>query len=136
MGESLVGDSTYADFVFWSRVRIPAHVAGRYEGGDLLQCRRLRSIRVARPVACSIDSGTCLRISHMTRLLQEAFAAAAVLPEADQDALASALLDELASEHGIDHAMASRPDVLARLADEAVAEHRAGRTEPLDPDAL
>ena len=72
----------------------------------------------------------------MTRLLQEAFAAAAVLPEADQDALASALLDELASEHGIDHAMASRTDVLARLADEAVAEHRAGRTEPLDPDAL
>jgi hypothetical protein len=32
--------------------------------------------------------------------------------------------------------MASRTDVLARLADEAVAEHRAGRTEPLDPDAL
>jgi hypothetical protein len=72
----------------------------------------------------------------MTRLLDEAFAAAAALPEADQNALATALLDELASEHGIDAAISSRPDVLARLAEEAVAEHRAGRTEPLDPESL
>lgn len=72
----------------------------------------------------------------MTRLLEEAFAAAAELPEADQNALATALLDELASEHQIDAAIVSRPDVLARLANEALAEHHAGRTQPLDPDAL
>ena len=72
----------------------------------------------------------------MTRLLEEAFAAAAGLPEADQNALARALLDELASEHEIDSAIASRPDVLARLGDEALAEHRADRTEPLEPDVL
>lgn len=72
----------------------------------------------------------------MTRLLDEAFAAAAELPEAEQNALASALLSELASEQAIDAAIATRPDVLARLADEALAEHRAGRTEALDPDRL
>ena len=72
----------------------------------------------------------------MTRLLEEAFAAAAELPEAEQNALASALLSELASEQAIDAAIAARPDVLARLANEAQAEHRAGRTEALDPDRL
>ena len=72
----------------------------------------------------------------MTRLLDEAFAAAAELPEAEQNALAIALLSELASEQAIDDAIATRPDVLARLADEALAEHRAGRTEALDPDRL
>ncbi len=72
----------------------------------------------------------------MTRLLDEAFAAAAELPEAEQNALASALLSELASEQAIDAAIATRPDVLARLADEASAEHSAGRTEALDPDRL
>jgi hypothetical protein len=72
----------------------------------------------------------------MTELLEQAFAAAARLPEAEQDALARALLADLASEAGIDAAISARPDALARLAEEALAEHRAGRTEPLDPDAL
>ena len=72
----------------------------------------------------------------MTRLLEEAFAIAAALPEADQDALGRALLAELASERDIDAAIADRPDGLARLADEALEEHRTGRAEPLDPDAL
>lgn len=72
----------------------------------------------------------------MTHLLEQAFAAAARLPAEEQDALARALLADLASEQAIDAALARDPDALARLADEALAEHRAGRTEPLDPDAL
>ena len=72
----------------------------------------------------------------MTQLLEQAFAAAARLPDAEQDALARALLAELASEGAIDAALERRPDVLARLADEALEEHRAGRTQPLDPDTL
>jgi hypothetical protein len=72
----------------------------------------------------------------MTQLLEQAFAAAARLPAAEQDALARALLSDLASEQGIDDHLASTADVLARLADEALAEHRAGRTEPLDPERL
>jgi hypothetical protein len=72
----------------------------------------------------------------MTHLLEAAFAAAARLPETEQDALGRALLAELASEAAIDGALERTPDALARLADEALAEHRAGRTEPLDPDRL
>ena len=72
----------------------------------------------------------------MTRLLEQAFAAAAALPDSEQDALARALLSELASERAIDAAIVARPDALERLANEAVAEHRAGRTEPLDPSEL
>ena len=72
----------------------------------------------------------------MTRLLEEAFAIAAALPQAEQDALGRAVLAELASEREIDAAIAAHPDGLARLADEALEEHRTGRTEPLDLDAL
>ena len=72
----------------------------------------------------------------MTQLLEQAFAAAARLPAEEQDALARTLLSELASERDIDERLAATPDALARLADEALAEHRAGRTEPLDPERL
>lgn len=72
----------------------------------------------------------------MTHLLEQAFAAAARLPAADQDALAAVLLAEIASEQAIDARLAATPDALGRLADEALAEHRAGRTEPLDPERL
>ncbi|HKG92228.1 MAG TPA: hypothetical protein VKA84_10065 [Gemmatimonadaceae bacterium] len=72
----------------------------------------------------------------MTRLLEQAFAAAARLPAEEQDALARALLADLASERAVDAALARDPGALGRLADEALAEHRAGHTEPLDPDAL
>ncbi len=68
----------------------------------------------------------------MTRLLEQAFAEAALLPEGDQDALATALLAELESERRWDELFAKSPEVLQRLADEALAEHRAGKTEPLD----
>ena len=72
----------------------------------------------------------------MTNLLQKAFDEASKLPEAEQDALGRALLEELASERRWEELFAGSHDVLADLADEAVAEHRAGRTEKLDPDKL
>ncbi len=72
----------------------------------------------------------------MTNLLQKAFDEASKLPEAEQDALGRALLEELASERRWQELFAASHDVLADLADEALAEHRAGRTEKLDPDKL
>jgi hypothetical protein len=72
----------------------------------------------------------------MTQLLEQAFAAAARLPADEQDALARALLSDLASERAIDERLAGTSDALSRLAAEALAEHRAGRTEPLDPERL
>ena len=72
----------------------------------------------------------------MTKLLEKAFAEAAKLPDDDQDALAQAVLAELASERRWDELFAASPDMLSDLAAEALAQHRAGRTKPLDPDTL
>ena len=72
----------------------------------------------------------------MTKLLEEAFAEASKLPEQEQDALAAAILEELASERRWDQAFANSADLLAQLADQALAEHRAGKTHVLDPERL
>ena len=72
----------------------------------------------------------------MTKLLEEAFAEASKLPEQEQDALATVILEELASERRWDQAFADSADLLAQLADQALAEHRAGKTQVLDPERL
>jgi urease gamma subunit len=72
----------------------------------------------------------------MTSALEKAFAEAAKLPPHEQDALAQWILAELASERRWDEAFASSQDALAQLADEAIEEHRTGRTEQLDPNNL
>ena len=71
----------------------------------------------------------------MTELLEQAFAEAAKLPPADQDALARWVLDELRAEQRRGQAFADSADSLAQLADEALAEHRSGRARLLDLDA-
>lgn len=71
----------------------------------------------------------------MTELLRDAFARASHLPPAEQDLLASRLLAELGEEDAFDHAIAASSGKLARLAREALAEHRAGDTEVMDSDA-
>jgi hypothetical protein len=72
----------------------------------------------------------------MTKLLEEAFAQASKLPEQEQDALAAVILEELAAERRWDQAFADSADLLAQLADQALAEHRAGKTHVLDPEQL
>jgi len=69
----------------------------------------------------------------MTRALERAFEAASRLPEARQDELAVAILAEIEADERFDGALASAREPLERLADEALAEHRAGRAESLDP---
>ena len=74
----------------------------------------------------------------MNQLLQEAFERASALPEEEQDRFARFLLAELESEQSWSELFA-RPeseDLLERLADEALSEHRAGRTRTLPPDEL
>jgi hypothetical protein len=72
----------------------------------------------------------------MTEALRKAFEAASRLPDKDQEELATAILEELAADERWEAALAGSQSALARLADEARTEHRAGRTKPLDPDAL
>jgi hypothetical protein len=63
---------------------------------------------------------------NMTQLLEKAFAEAAKLPESEQDAFALFMLEELDAERGWDEAFARSQDKLARLAAQALSEHRAG----------
>ena len=70
----------------------------------------------------------------MTKALKNAFDAASKLPDKEQDALAAAILEELAADERWEAALAATPGALEQLADEALAEHRAGRTRPLDLD--
>ena len=65
----------------------------------------------------------------MTKALQRAFEAASRLPEHEQDQLAAAILEELVANQRWEEAFARSQDALARLADEAREEHRAGRTK-------
>jgi len=72
----------------------------------------------------------------MTKLLERAFVEVSKLPQQEQDTVATWILEELASEQRWDELFAKSPDVLEQLADEALAEFRAGRTQVLDPDNL
>ena len=72
----------------------------------------------------------------MTELLAKAFAKAAELPEEEQDVIAALILKELESEARWDELFEATDDGLAKLADEALREHKAGRTKRLNIDEL
>jgi hypothetical protein len=76
------------------------------------------------------------RGSAMVTLLERAFSEAAKLPESEQEQLAAWILTELASERRWQESFAQSVDVLERLGAEALAEHEAGQTQPLDPERL
>lgn len=68
----------------------------------------------------------------MTELLEKAFAAAAELPEDEQNFIASQILKDVEEEKRWQETFAKDPDKLRRLEERALAEVRAGRTEPMD----
>ena len=72
----------------------------------------------------------------MTKALQDAFAAASRLPDEEQDSLAAAIVEEVALEERWDASLHASGPALDNLADEAIADHRAGRAEVLDPAKL
>ena len=82
--------------------------------------------------------GRCISsmVAGMTNLLDKAFKFAQCLPDTDQDALAAVIIDEMASDRRWQEAFDGPADALDRLADEALAEYRAGETLPLDPDKM
>ena len=72
----------------------------------------------------------------MTKLLRRAFDEASKLPEIEQDVLGRLLLEELASERRWEELFGRSEDLLAELADQALAERRTGQIEKLDPEKL
>jgi hypothetical protein len=67
----------------------------------------------------------------MTKLLEKVLERVAKLPPSEQDTVAAIVLDELASEERWAKSFAKSQDELAKLAKEALAEYKAGRTKPL-----
>lgn len=72
----------------------------------------------------------------MSELLEQAIAQLKTLPTDKQDAIATLILEELEEEQRWDDSFARSPDLLAKLAAEAMAEYRAGNTQELDPETL
>ena len=72
----------------------------------------------------------------MTQLMEKALAEIRKLPDEQQNSFAVWILDELASERLWEDAFAQSPDLLEEMADEALREHRAGKTRRLNPDEL
>ena len=72
----------------------------------------------------------------MTKLLKQAFDEASKLDSAQQDVVAKWLMEELASEARWDEVLHGSGPVLTKLAEEALREHKAGRSLPLDTDSL
>lgn len=72
----------------------------------------------------------------MTRSLTVAIERLEALPPEEQDRVATWLLDELKDEARWARQFSESQDLLAELASEAMTDHAAGRTRPLDPDKL
>lgn len=72
----------------------------------------------------------------MTERLEQAITRLKTLPTDKQDAIATLILEELEEEQRWDESFDRSPDLLAKLATEAMAEYRAGQTQTLDPNRL
>lgn len=72
----------------------------------------------------------------MTQLLEKVITEVAKLPDVEQNALAEWLLRELSSERTWEKAFAESEETLEKLAEEALKQHKQGKTKPLDPDRL
>ncbi|WP_310484506.1 hypothetical protein [Chamaesiphon sp. VAR_48_metabat_403] len=72
----------------------------------------------------------------MTELLEQAIAKLKTRSISEQDSIAALILEELEDDNRWDESFSRSPDLLAKLAAEAMAEHRAGKTQELDPETL
>ena len=79
---------------------------------------------------------SCAIVLGMTKLLEQAVARVRELSEAEQDAIARIVIDEIESERRWDASTAKSPEKLRKLADEAWSRHEAGDSEALDADRL
>jgi hypothetical protein len=68
----------------------------------------------------------------MTELLEKAISQLKTLPPSERNAAAAMILQELEDERRWDESFSHSPDLPAKLAAQAMAEHYAGKTQPLD----
>ncbi|MGA3204919.1 MAG: hypothetical protein ABSF12_20690 [Bryobacteraceae bacterium] len=68
----------------------------------------------------------------MSTLLEKALEKVVVLPQEEQDAIASQILASLADEDAWKKSFVEKSDVIRRMAREALEEDERGETMPLD----
>jgi hypothetical protein len=98
--------------------------ANTYKQDKAGRCKRL---------LCSLQGA---RLICMTRSLDSVMKTLASLPAEEQDRIAQWLSAELASERRWTDMFDKSQDLLAEMADEALADLDAGRTTELDPEKL
>lgn len=81
------------------------------------------------------------RVTFVSVLFREPLLKLSRLPDDEQDAIARNMIEAIESIEAADAqrweaAFARSVETLDKMADEALAEYRAGRTDPLDPDKL
>jgi hypothetical protein len=72
----------------------------------------------------------------MSKLLDEAYAVAKSLTEEEQEALGALLLAEIDSDRRWEELLAQPSEVIERMGEQALEDHRLGRTLRLDPESL
>ncbi|MFH1096574.1 MAG: hypothetical protein ABH886_05970 [Candidatus Desantisbacteria bacterium] len=72
----------------------------------------------------------------MTQLLEKAFGQVEKLPQILQDEVAEQVLEDIEGEFKWDRTLAKSHDKLAKLANQALEEFRAGRTKKMGFDEL
>lgn len=68
----------------------------------------------------------------MSTLLEKALEKVVALPQDEQDAIASQILDSIADESSWKTRLAEKRDVIRRMAREAIEEDDRGETLPMD----
>lgn len=74
----------------------------------------------------------CAAYRNMTHVLEAALVEVAKLPADEQDALGTLLLDEIKSDQRWSASFAASQNTLSTLADDALAEFKAGKTQALN----
>ena len=72
----------------------------------------------------------------MTELLEQAISKIRTLSSDQQETLATIILEEIEEEKQWDQSFTRSPDLLDKLAAEAMTEYRQGKTKELDPETL
>jgi GAF domain-containing protein len=91
---------------------------------------------VKKEITASEQSQDNTQECHMTNLLEQAIARVNTLSSIEQDSIAALIIEELEEDSRWDESFSRSPDLLAQLAAEAMKEHRAGKTQKLDPETL
>jgi hypothetical protein len=105
--------------------------AGRWFTSETPQLLPFSFFAYSTPHSCK-PKRFLVTLSAMGTLLEDALRKVAALPQDEQDAIASQIIETLEDEAAWKEKLARTPEKLRRLAPAAQDENRQGETRPLD----